>query len=228
MRGSLAPARFRGTSRIEENGFTTALARGMPATQQLQQENRERASASRSRRGRRPHRVQPASFSFALARCSQLSILFSRLMLWSYGRFHRPLKSGGPTLFRPSLKVQRDGAHYLPPILLLGVLNARRSIRVRARKTDPAYLAGIGRPFGGLLHLSRSANDARYREIFDVNEVRVASASAIASLRGLERSISRLGRRTTRPQPPGSGARAALLARRGGAVPTSDFLSAPI
>ena len=226
MRGSLAPARFRGTSRIEENGFTTALARGMPATQQLQQENRERAS--RSRRGRRPHRVQPASFSFALARCSQLSILFSRLMLWSYGRFHRPLKSGGPTLFRPSLKVQRDGAHYLPPILLLGVLNARRSIRVRARKTDPAYLAGIGRPFGGLLHLSRSANDARYREIFDVNEVRVASASAIASLRGLEGSISKLGRRTTRSQPPGSGARAALLARRGGAVPTSDFLSAPI
>jgi hypothetical protein len=52
-------------------------------------------------------------------------------MLWSYSRFGSPLKSGSPTLFASSLKVQRDGTHFPPPILLLRVLNARRSIRVR-------------------------------------------------------------------------------------------------
>ena len=189
-------------------------------------------------------------------------------MLSSYGRFHRPLKSGGPTLFRPSLKVQRDGAHYLPPILLLGVLNARRSIRVRARKLDPAYLAGIGRPFGGLLRLgtpdrrrqrrgephglaeSKGAHarlhQGSYQRLINIKNAEHKPAhheltdeiSALqilcpnmvvtASLRGLEGSISKLGRRTTRSQPPGSGARAALLTRRGGAVPTSNSPSAPI
>ena len=44
--------------------------------------------------------------------------------------YHRPLKPGGPTLFRPSLKVQRDGTHYPPPILLLRLLNARGALRL--------------------------------------------------------------------------------------------------
>ena len=36
-------------------------------------------------------------------------------LLFRHHRRRRPRKSGGPSLFQPSLKVQRDVAHYPPP-----------------------------------------------------------------------------------------------------------------
>jgi hypothetical protein len=77
-----------------------------------------------------PCRSQPrtgpghlTSFSFALmlAGYERPLVLFSKPSPRVGGRLSRRQTSGNPTLFAPSLKVERDSAHYPPPILLLGL-----------------------------------------------------------------------------------------------------------
>jgi len=75
-----------------------------------------RASVPRSHRGRRPQtrRLNPVGFSFALSGRGDLLALSFRPLLSRCDRL-RPGKSSGPTLFAPSLKVQRDDTHNPPP-----------------------------------------------------------------------------------------------------------------
>src|SRR5450631_3292898 len=72
---------------------------------------KEAASVPRSHRRCRPQtcRFNSAVFSFGFAERGQLLILPFKLTL-RRGR-HRPQKSGGPSLFAPSLKVQGDDTH---------------------------------------------------------------------------------------------------------------------
>src|SRR6266403_5330219 len=55
-------------------------------------------------------RLNPASFSFPFAGRGRLPLHFKSTLLVR-GGFHRPGKSGGPPLFEPSFKVQRNDAH---------------------------------------------------------------------------------------------------------------------
>jgi hypothetical protein len=91
------------------------------------------AGTSRSHRRHKPaaRRAKAASSSLALAECGQRLILFLKPVLWGCAWPRQPLKSSGPTLFGPSLKVERDGTHYPPSILLLRLLNAPGPQRVR-------------------------------------------------------------------------------------------------
>ena len=75
------------------------------------------ASVPRSHRGRRPQtlRLNPVGFSFALSGRGDLLALSFRPLLSRCDRLLRPGKSSGPTLFAPSLKVQRDDTHNPPP-----------------------------------------------------------------------------------------------------------------
>jgi len=52
------------------------------------------------------------SFSFARAGLGQLLILPFKLLLFPRGRKH---ESGGPPLFKPSLKVEGEIGHINPP-----------------------------------------------------------------------------------------------------------------
>jgi hypothetical protein len=68
-------------------------------------------------------------FSFALAGQGQLLILPLKLLLFPRGMKH---ESGGPTLFKPSLKVEGDIAHIKPPGNL-GPIPAPISIGISSR-----------------------------------------------------------------------------------------------
>jgi hypothetical protein len=54
--------------------------------------------------------LNPAGFSFPFAGRCRLTLLFKPILLVR-GGFCRPGKSGGPPLFEPSFKVQRDSTH---------------------------------------------------------------------------------------------------------------------
>ena len=56
-------------------------------------------------RGRPKGQLNPARFSFAFAGCGNLLTLLFPMLL------ERARKSGGPPLFEPSFKVQRDSTH---------------------------------------------------------------------------------------------------------------------
>jgi hypothetical protein len=101
------------------------------------------ASVPRSRRRCRPQarRLNPAVFSFGFGGLGKLLLL--RLALGRRWR-SRPDKSGGPPLFEPSLKVQRNVAHN-PPADSRSCPGATASTRAARKRsiTLPGFDPGI-------------------------------------------------------------------------------------
>ena len=111
-------------------------------------------------------RPNPEGFSFAFTRRGELFALPFRPTLLGRSRCNRQQKSGGPSLFEPSLKVQRDNAHNqnsrfaLPPVSTSSTRDlakpkpdvAWESTQIRARgllRVEAMWwpgLAGISQP----------------------------------------------------------------------------------
>jgi hypothetical protein len=87
---------------------------------------------SRRRCRSQAHRFNEADFSFGFAGLGKLALLL-RLALGRRQR-SRPIKSGGPSLFEPSFKVQRNNAHNRK---LRVVAPAQRHQRAGALKGPP-------------------------------------------------------------------------------------------
>ncbi len=135
-----------------------------------------RASVPRSHRGRRPQtrRLNPVGFSFALSGRGDLLALSFRPLLSRCDRL-RPGKSSGPTLFAPSLKVQRDDTHNPPPTkafnthcALKGPGRVRdksadtgRNRSERPQKKKPGHRGLPGRPDSYVTFINGCGNRAR-------------------------------------------------------------------
>jgi hypothetical protein len=89
-----------------------------------------RGSGPRSHRRNRSQarRPRPAGFSFAfIGRADLFALPIKPILLWRVG-WIRSGKSGGPSLFEPSLKVQRDNTYNQTPGCRPGLKTSTRAL----------------------------------------------------------------------------------------------------
>jgi len=134
---------------IRSPGLKLRRNRAGPASPAVARIAPSRAALCRegSRRWGRPQarRPNPAGFSFDFAVLGKLSNLLFMPVLLGRGRRNRPHKSGGPPLFEPSLKVQRDNAHNQNSTFALPGLNGPQRETWRSlSQTSPGSRLKLG------------------------------------------------------------------------------------